>query len=81
MKTRCFLGICCVLVVVAGCSKKSDSPPEESVVQVVDSEQPQSKQTAPDTPPQPTLEPGSVKAGAEKAPSDETEYFAIYLEG
>ena len=81
IKTKCFLGICFVLVVVAGCGKKSDSLPEESVVQIVDSAQPVSERAAPDISTESTSEPVPVKTRTEKAPPDESEYFAVFIEG
>jgi len=83
MKTKCFLGICFALAAIttAGCGKKSDSPPAESVVQIKESQQPQSKQAASDRSAQSTLEAESVKTATEKTPSGETEYFAVFFEG
>ena len=83
MKTKCFLGICFVLAAIttAGCGRKSDSLPAESVVQTKESEQPQSKQAASDKPAQATMESASVKTRTEKGQPDETDYFAVFMEG
>ena len=71
MKTNVLLGICLALAAIcsAGCGKKVDSPPEGSVVQVKDAEQPVEKQTALVTP------------KVEEAQTDEAEYFAVFIEG
>jgi hypothetical protein len=80
MKTKWFLWICFVLVVFAGCEKKSDSPPAEPAAQMTQS-QPESRQAASEEPAQPATESVSVEARAEKDQQDETEYFAVFLEG
>jgi len=93
MKAKYLLWICLVLVVInaVGCRKKSPAPPEESIQQKEVLEQPSTEQAAPDKPArqEPKMvkparqaeEPVSVKAGSEQAQPEETEYFAVLMEG
>ncbi|MFZ2146000.1 MAG: hypothetical protein WAV28_02175, partial [Sedimentisphaerales bacterium] len=93
MKAKCLLGICLVLVAITatGCRKKSPSQQEESIQQKKVSEQPTTEQAVSDKsatqepkiakPARQVEEPISVKAGAEQAQPEETEYFALFLEG
>ncbi len=69
MKTKCILVICLLLAAMAGCRKKSESLPEESVAQI-------------EAPAQPAAEKAvSAKTGSEQVEPDETEYFAVLMEG
>ena len=93
MKAKCLLGICLVLVTltVIDCRKKSPPPQEESIQQKEVLEQPSTEQAAPDKPAteEPKMvEPAwqaeeavSVKAGSEQTQPEETEYFAVFMEG
>ncbi len=93
MKAKFILGICLVLVAVTamGCRKKTPAPQEESIQQKEVLEQPTAEQAAPDKPAteEPKIvepawqaeEPVSVKAGSEQAQPEETEYFAVFMEG
>jgi len=93
MKAKFILGICLVLVTltVIDCRKKSPSPQEESIQQKEILEQPTTEQAASDKPAteEPKMvepawqaeEPVSVKAGSEQAQPEETEYFAVFMEG
>ena len=92
MKAKCLLWICLVLVVInaVGCRKKSP-PPEESTQQKEVLEQPTTEQAASDKPAteEPKMvepawqaeEPVSVKAGSEQTQPEETEYFALFMDG
>jgi hypothetical protein len=70
-------------IAAAGCGKKSDSLPEESVVKIADSEPPESKQAASSISTQLAKEPVAIKVEteAEKANANEIEYFAVFFEG
>ncbi len=93
MKAKFILGICLVLAAVTamGCRKKMPAPQEESIQQEEVLEQPTAEQAASDKPAteEPKIvepawqaeEPVSVKAGSEQAQPEETEYFAIFMEG
>ncbi|MBA7610549.1 hypothetical protein ES703_17760 [subsurface metagenome] len=87
MKVKCLFGICLVLVAVnaMGCRKKSPSPQEESKHKVELSEQATAKQAAQKPmavkPEQQSQESASVKAGSEQAQPEETEYFALFMDG
>jgi len=93
MKTKCLIWICLVSVILAGvgCRKKSPPPQEVSKPKVELSEQPMAEQVASDKlatqepkmvkPVQQAKEPVSIKAGSEQAPPEETEYFAVFMEG
>jgi len=93
MKTKYLLWICLVSAILAsvGCRKKSPPPQEVSKPEVELSEQTTAKQAVLDKPA--TQEPKmvkparqakeavSVKAGSEQAQQEETEYFALFMEG
>jgi hypothetical protein len=87
MKAKCLLWICLVLVVInaMGCRKKSPSPQEESKQKVELSEQATAKQSAQKPmavkPEQQSQDSASVKGGVEQAQPEETEYFAVLMEG
>jgi len=92
MKAKCLLWICLVLVVINGVSCRKKSPPQdESIEQKEVPEQPSTEQAAPDksateepmavNSAQQAKAPVSVKAGSEQARSEETEYFAVFMEG
>ncbi len=93
MKIKCLLGICFMLAVVAvaGCSKKSQPPAEESKPQTNASDQSTSGQSASNksVTPEPEMakselqaqELVSVKAESGQVQPEETEYFAILMEG
>ena len=87
MKVKCLFGICLVLVAVnaMGCRKKSPSPQEESKHKVELSEQATAKQAAQKPmavkPEQQSQESASVKAGSEQSQPEETEYFALFMDG
>jgi len=93
MRTKYLLWICLVSAILAGvgCRKKSPPPQEVSKPEVELSEQTTAKQAVLDKPA--TQEPKmvkparqaeetvSVKAGAQQAQPEETEYFALFMEG
>lgn len=93
MKAKCLPGICLVLLVIngVGCRKKSPALPEESIRQKEVLEQPTSELAASDklARQEPKMvkharqaeEPVSVKAGTEQTQPEETEYFALFMEG
>jgi hypothetical protein len=87
MKVKYLLWICLVLVVInaMGCRKKSPSPQEESKQKVELSEQATAKQSAQKPmavkPEQQLQDSASVKGGVEQAQPEETEYFAVFMEG
>ena len=82
MKDKCLLGICFLLVVinvVGGCRKKSTSSPPQSVQQTEES-----NQAAPDKSASEKVlaQEGSVSAiDVSEAQVEETEYFALFMEG
>jgi len=80
MKTKYLLWICLVSAILAGvgCRKKSPSPQEVSKPKVELSEQTTAKQAVLEKPAQ---EAASVKTGVEQTPLEETEYFALFMEG
>jgi len=93
MRTKYLLWICLVSVILAGvgCRKKSPPPQEVSKPKVELSEQTTAKQAVLEKPA--TQEPKkvkparqaqeavSVKAGSEQTQPEETEYFALFMEG
>jgi hypothetical protein len=81
MKAKSILGICLLLVVInaVGCRKKTPPPPEDSTQQVETFEP--AEQIASYKPAGRAVESVSVKAGSEQAPPEETEYFALFMEG
>jgi hypothetical protein len=93
MKIRCLIGIFFILVVltVAGCSKKSPPPKEESASQTNVSEQSAPGQTEPDKSTTQESEavrselrdkkPVSVATDSGREQPEETEYFAILMGG
>ena len=93
MKAKCLFGIFLVFVVttVEGCRKKSPPGPEESTQQIKASEQSTADRAAPDKPAtqelvavkpaQQAKETVSVRAGSEQDQPEETEYFALFMEG
>ena len=93
MKAKCLFGICLVFVAMTakGCRKKSPSRPEASMQQIEASEQSTAEQATSDKPATQELvavkptwqakEPVSVRAGSEQAQPEETEYFALFMEG
>jgi len=93
MKNKCLLWICLVLVVltITGCRKKPAPTPKESTQKAELSEQPTAEQAASDKPTkqEPKMfeparqaeEPVSVKDRSEQAQPEETEYFALFMEG
>ncbi len=80
MKTKYLLWICLVSVILAGvgCRRKSPPPQEVSKPKVELSEQTTAKQAVLEKPAQEAV---SVKAEAEQAQPEETEYFALFMEG
>jgi len=80
MKTKYLLWICLVSAILAGvgCRKKSPPPQEVSKPKVELSEQTTAKQAVLEKPAQEAV---SVKGGVEQAPPEETEYFALFMEG
>jgi len=80
MKTKYLLWICLVSVILAGvgCRKKSPPPQEVSKPEGDLSEQTTVKQAVLEKPAQEAV---SVKAGSEQAQPEETEYFAVFMEG
>jgi len=80
MKTKYLLWICLVSAILAGvgCRKKSPPPQEVSKPKVELSEQTTAKQAVLEKPAQEAV---SVKAGSEQAQPEETEYFALFMEG
>ncbi|MFB0552281.1 MAG: transglutaminase family protein [Phycisphaerae bacterium] len=80
MRTKYILWICLVLVILAGvgCRKKSPPPQEVSKPEVELSEQTTAKQAVLEKPAQEAV---SAKAGSEQAQPEETEYFALFMEG
>jgi len=82
IKDKCLLGICFLLVVinvVGGCRKKSTSSPPQSVQQTEES-----NQAAPDKSASEKVlaQEGSVSAiDVSEAQVEETEYFALFMEG
>ena len=87
MKTKYLLWICLVSAILAGvgCRKKSPSPQEVSKQKVELSEQTTAKQSAQKPmavkPEQQSQDSASVKGGIEQAQPEETEYFALFMEG
>jgi len=93
MKAKCVFGICLVLAAMTaeGCRKKSPPGPEESTQQIKASEQSTTDRAAPDKPAtqelvavkpaQQAKETVSVRAGPEQDQPEETEYFALFMEG
>ena len=93
MKAKCLLGICLVLVAITatGCRKKTPTPQEQSMQQIESSEQPRTEQAASDKPAteepmavkpaQQAKEPVSIKAESKQTQPEETEYFAVLMEG
>lgn len=93
MKAKFILGICLVLAAVTatGCREKTPAPQEQSMQQMELSEQSATEQAASDKSAtaepmavklaQQAEEPVSVKAGSEQAQPEETEYFAVFMEG
>jgi len=93
MKAKYLLWICLVLIVltVTGCRKKPAPPPKESTQKAELSEQPTAEQAASDKPAKQEpkmVEPAwqaeesvSVKYRSEQAQPEETEYFALFMEG
>ena len=80
MRTKYLLWICLVSAILAGvgCRKKSPPPQEVSKPKVELSEQTAAKQAVLEKPAQEAV---SVKAGSEQAQPEETEYFAVFMEG
>jgi hypothetical protein len=80
MRTKYLLWICLVSAILAGvgCRKKSPPPQEVSKPKVELSEQTTAKQAVLEKPAQEAV---SVKAGSEQAQPEETEYFALFMEG
>lgn len=80
MKTKYLLWICLVSVILGGvdCRKKSPPPQEVSKPKVEVSEQTAAKQAVLEKPAQEAI---SVKTGVEEIPPEETEYFALFMEG
>ena len=80
MRTKYLLWICLVSAILAGvgCRKKSPPPQEVSKPKVELSEQTAAKQAVLKKPAQEAV---SVKAGSEQAQPEETEYFAVFMEG
>ncbi|MCH7556493.1 MAG: transglutaminase domain-containing protein [Planctomycetes bacterium] len=93
MKAKFILGICLVLAAVTatGCRKKTPAPQGQSMQQMESSEQFATEQAASDKSvteepmavklAQQVEEPVSVEAGYEQAQPEETEYFAVFMEG
>ncbi len=81
MKAKSILWICLLLVVInaVGCRKKTPPPPEDSTQQVETFEP--AEQIASYKPAGQGVESVSVKAGSEQAQPEETEYFAVLMEG
>ncbi len=80
MRTKYLLWICLVSAILAGvgCRKKSPPPQEVSKPKVELSEQTAAKQAVLEKPAQEAV---LVKAGSEQAQLEETEYFALFMEG
>ncbi len=80
MRIKYLLWMCLVSVILAGvgCRKKSPPPQEVSKPKVELSEQTTPKQAVLEKPAQEAV---SVKAGSEQAQPEETEYFALFMEG
>jgi len=81
MRTKYLLWICLVSAILAGvgCRKKSPPPQEVSKPEVELSEQTTAKQAILEK--QAAQEPMPVKPAAEQIQPEETEYFALFMEG
>jgi len=81
MKAKSILGICLLLVVInaVGCRKKTPPPPENSTQQVETFEP--AEQIASYKPAGQAVESVSVKDVSEQGQPEETEYFAVFMEG
>ena len=81
MKAKSILWICLLLVVInaVGCRKKTPPPPENSTQQVETFEP--AEQIASYKPAGQAVESVSVKDVSEQGQPEETEYFAVFMEG